>query len=128
MRCEIRAFGLRGPERTAEEGQAAEHSNNQEGSRRHGLDGTVARTRTPWFRELKPLAWRRRPNKQTRIASEGNRMKPTSMFFLASAFASLLLGTAIAEDKAPDRKVDGTTVTSSHDPAVKVTFPATAQY
>jgi len=55
-------------------------------------------------------------------------MKPTSKFFVTTALASLLLGTAVAEDKAPDRKVEGTTVTSSHDPAVKVTVPATAQY
>jgi len=52
-------------------------------------------------------------------------------FFLAGAFAALLLGTAItaiADDKAPDRKVEGTTITSSHDPAVKITLPETAQY
>ena len=48
------------------------------------------------------------------------------MFCLA---ASLLLGAAaIAADKAPDRKVEGTTISSSHDPAVKITLPATAQY
>jgi hypothetical protein len=50
------------------------------------------------------------------------------MSCLAGAFASLLLGSATAADKAPDRKVDGTTISSSHDPAVKITLPATAQY
>ncbi len=55
-------------------------------------------------------------------------MKPLPILCLAGALASLLLGTATAADKAPDRKVEGTTVTSSHDPAVKVTLPGTAQY
>jgi hypothetical protein len=44
-------------------------------------------------------------------------MKPLPILCLAGALASLLLGTATAADKAPDRKVEGTTVTSSHDPA-----------
>ena len=54
-------------------------------------------------------------------------MKPLPMLCLA---ASLLLGAAatIAADKAPDRKVEGTTISSSHDPALKITLPATAQY
>jgi hypothetical protein len=53
-------------------------------------------------------------------------MKPSPMFCLA---ASLVLGgAALAADKAPDRKVEGTTVSSSHDPALKITLPATAQY
>jgi hypothetical protein len=49
---------------------------------------------------------------------------------MASALALLLLSTAAAaaEEKSPDRKVEGTTVTSSHDPEVKITLPETAQY
>ena len=57
-------------------------------------------------------------------------MKPRISLLMASAIALLLLSTAAAaaEEKSPDRKVEGTTVTSSHDPAVKITLPETAQY
>jgi len=60
---------------------------------------------------------------------EGNRMKPRISSLMASALALLLLSTAAnAADKELVRKVEGTTVTSDQDPAVKVTLPATAQY
>ncbi len=56
-------------------------------------------------------------------------MKPRISLLRASALALLLVSTAAtAADKEPERKVEGTTVTSDQDPAVKVTFPATAQY
>jgi hypothetical protein len=47
---------------------------------------------------------------------------------MAGAFALLLLGSIAAADKAPERKVHGTTITSKHDPAVKIRLPKAAHY
>jgi hypothetical protein len=56
-------------------------------------------------------------------------MKPRISLLMTSALTLLLLSTAAtAADKEPERKVEGSTVTSDRDPAVKVTLPATAQY
>ena len=35
---------------------------------------------------------------------------------------------ALAGEKIPERKVEGTTITSRHDPAIRITLPAAAQY
>jgi hypothetical protein len=47
---------------------------------------------------------------------------------LTVAAASLLFSTAMAADKAPERTVQGTTITSKADPALEITLPASAQY
>lgn len=55
-------------------------------------------------------------------------MQRSHSFLTAAAAACLLFGTAAGADKAPERTVQGTTITSKSDPAIKITLPASAQY
>lgn len=55
-------------------------------------------------------------------------MKSTTSRILATGLALTLCSTATAADKAPERVVNGTTITSTRDPAVKITLPKSAQY
>ncbi len=55
-------------------------------------------------------------------------MQRVHSFFTASAAACFLFGTAIAAGKTPERTVQGTTITSKADPALKIKRPASAQY
>jgi hypothetical protein len=47
---------------------------------------------------------------------------------LGLTLVGLVLGTAATAGKAPERVVQGTTVTSASDPAVRITVPKSAQY
>jgi len=53
-------------------------------------------------------------------------MKAITPWILATIFAIALPTTAFAKD--PERKVQGTTLASTHDPALQITLPATAHY
>lgn len=47
---------------------------------------------------------------------------------LTAAAATFFVITAVAADKLPERTVQGTTISSKSDPAVRIKLPATAQY
>jgi hypothetical protein len=55
-------------------------------------------------------------------------MNTRLLSWCAGAVALLLFTTAVAADKAPERKVEGTTITSARDPAITINLPSTAQY
>src|ERR1044072_1762492 len=56
-------------------------------------------------------------------------MNPVIRWILAGSLALMLFSTATAAaDKPLERTVKGTTITSTHDPAIKIRLPKTAQY
>jgi len=55
-------------------------------------------------------------------------MKPTLKWILAIVLTLTCFASAVAADKQPERQVKHTTITSSHDPAVKITLPKAAKY
>lgn len=50
------------------------------------------------------------------------------LWICAVAAAFSFANAGLAGEKTPERKVEGTTITSRHDPAIRITLPAAAQY